>query len=80
MVTRRRRKARAPSKRGPSSNPLSLDPDTGPTRGRKFYLALLCYAGIAVLATLTLDGKFRWVAWIFLGGLALKTFIATLKP
>lgn len=51
----------------------------GPQRGRKFYLALACYGVIALLATLTLDGKFLWVVWIFLGGLALKTYIATLK-
>jgi hypothetical protein len=62
---------------------LSLYPDPeldpGPQRGRKFYRALACYAAIALLATVTLDGKFLWVVWIFLGGLALKTYIATLK-
>jgi len=58
---------------------LSFDPDSRPTRGRKFYLALACYAVIAILAALTLDGKFRWVVWIFLAGLALRTYIATLK-
>jgi hypothetical protein len=62
---------------------LSLYPDPGsefgPKRGRKFYAALGCYAGIGLLATLTLDGKFLWVVWIFLGGLALKTYIATLQ-
>jgi hypothetical protein len=40
---------------------------------------LACYAAIALLATFSLDGKFLWVVWIFLGGLALKTYIATLK-
>src|ERR1700678_1550143 len=34
------------------------DPESGPKKRRKFYLALACYAVIAVLATLTLDGKF----------------------
>jgi hypothetical protein len=62
---------------------LSLYPDPeptgGPQRGRKFCLALACYAAIALLAALTLDGNFRLVVWIFLGGLALKTYIATLK-
>jgi hypothetical protein len=62
---------------------LSLYPDpeqdSGPRRRRKFYLALACYAAIAILATLTLDGKFRWVVWIFLGGLAAKTYINTLR-
>jgi hypothetical protein len=62
---------------------LSFDPelDTGPQRGRKFYLALACYAAIALLAAATLDGKFLWVVWILLAGLAVKTYIATLhKP
>jgi hypothetical protein len=62
---------------------LSLYPDpgfeSGPKRGRKFYAALACYAAIGLLATLTLDGKFLWVVWIFLGGLALKTYIARLQ-
>lgn len=64
-----------------SLSPFESDPepDPGPQRGRKFYLALVCYAAIALLATLTLDGKFLWVVWIFLGGLALKTYIATLR-
>ena len=51
----------------------------GPKRGLKFYLALAAYAAIGLLATLTLDGQFLWVVWICLGGLALKTYIATLK-
>ena len=55
------------------------DPHSGTTRRRRFYLAMGCYAAIALLATFTLDGKFRWVVWIFLAGLALKTFIATLR-
>jgi hypothetical protein len=60
---------------------LSFDPEpeTGPQRGRKFYVALASYAAIAVLAAVTLEGKFLWVVWIFLGGLALKTYIATLQ-
>jgi hypothetical protein len=58
---------------------LDPTPDATPKRGRKFYLAMACYAGIALLATLTLEGKFLEVVWIFLGGLALKTIIATLK-
>ena len=32
-----------------------------------------------VLAALTLDGNFRLVVWILMGGLALKTYIHTLK-
>ena len=61
--------------------PFETDPglEPGPKRDRKFYWALASYGVIAVLATLTLDGKFLWVVWIFLAGLALKTYIATLK-
>ncbi len=40
---------------------------------------MLCYAAIAILAAFTLDGKFLWVVWIFLGGLAFKTYLATLQ-
>ena len=45
----------------------------------KFYLAMTCYALIALLAGLTLDGNARLVVWIFLGGLAIKTYLHTLR-
>jgi hypothetical protein len=51
----------------------------GTKRGRKFYIALACYAAIALLAAMTLEGKLLWVVWICLGGLALKTYITTLQ-
>ncbi len=38
-----------------------------------------CYAGIALLAGFTLDGKFRLVVWIFLAGLAARTYLHTLR-
>jgi len=47
--------------------------------GPKFYRAMACYAAIALLAALTLDGKFRLVVWIFLAGLAVKTYLTTLE-
>jgi hypothetical protein len=40
---------------------------------------LACYAGIALLAGVTLDGNFRLVVWILLGALTVKTYIATLQ-
>jgi hypothetical protein len=40
---------------------------------------MACYAGIALLAAFTLDGDFRLVVWIFLGGLAVKTYLVTLR-
>lgn len=62
---------------------LSDDPaadDAGRARkGSRFYRAMICYAAIAVLAAFTLDGKFLWVVWIFLAGLAVKTYLATLQ-
>jgi hypothetical protein len=43
---------------------------------KRFYRAMVAYAVLALMATFTLDGKFRLAVWIFLGGLALKTCIA----
>jgi hypothetical protein len=54
------------------------EPDARKTK-RRFYLAMTSFAALALLAWLTLDGKFLWVVWIFLGGLALKTYLATLQ-
>jgi hypothetical protein len=45
----------------------------------KFYLTLAGYAVLALLAGLTLDGQIRLATWIFLGGLALKTWLVTLQ-
>lgn len=41
-----------------------------------FAAAMLTYAALALVATFSLDGKVRLVVWIFLGGLAVKTWIA----
>lgn len=46
---------------------------------RRLYGALAVYAIIAVLAACTLEGMFRVVVWIFIGGLAVKTWIAWLQ-
>ena len=45
----------------------------------KFYIALGCYAALAALAAVTLDGPFRLAVWIFLAGLAVKTWLARLR-
>ena len=45
----------------------------------RFLYALLALATLAVLAGLTLHGEMRLVVWIFLGGLALKIWIAQLR-
>ena len=46
---------------------------------KRFYLAMACYAILAVLSWATLDGLFRMATWIFLAGLAVKTYLATLR-
>jgi hypothetical protein len=37
------------------------------------------YVLLAILAGFTLDGDFRVGVWIFLGGIAVKTWIAVLR-
>jgi len=49
------------------------------TTGMKFHTALAAFAGIAVLAWLTLDGKMLAVVLIFLAGLAVKSYLVTLR-
>jgi len=56
------------------------EPEPGPpTSGPKFVTAMLCYAAIAVMAWFTLDGKFRLVVWIFIAGLAARTYLHRLR-
>lgn len=45
----------------------------------KFTIAMLIYAALAVLAGFTLTGNMRLATWIFLGGIALKTWLVVLK-
>jgi len=45
----------------------------------RLWLALSAYVVLAVLATVTLDGPMRLAVWVFLGGLAVKTYIASLQ-
>lgn len=47
--------------------------------GPKFRVAMTCYGVLALLAWSTLDGNFRLVVWILLGGLAVKTYLAKLQ-
>ena len=46
---------------------------------RKLGVTLASYAGLAILAFFTLDGKIRLATWIFLGAFALKTWLVVLK-
>lgn len=45
----------------------------------RFYLAMAAYVGLTLLATFTLSGPFRLATWVFLGGLAFKTWLVTLR-
>ncbi len=42
----------------------------------RFWMALACYAILALLAGLTLERIPRMLVWLFLGALAVKTWIA----
>jgi len=55
--------------------PSDKPKNTGP----RFYVATICYAAIALLAWLTLDGNFLLIVLIVLGALALKTYLHTLR-
>jgi hypothetical protein len=56
------------------------DDESQPNRkGPSFLAAMACYAAIALLAAFTLDGNPRLVVWIFLAGLAVRTYLATLR-
>jgi hypothetical protein len=44
---------------------------------KRIWVAMACYAVIAILAGFTLDGGlFRNAVWVLMGGLAIKTYIA----
>jgi hypothetical protein len=45
----------------------------------RFYLAMASYVLLGSLAAFTLDGPFRLATVIFLAGLAVKTWLATLR-
>jgi hypothetical protein len=53
--------------------------NSGSGTRRKLTLALAAYAGIAALAGFTLDGNLRLAIWLWLGALAVKTWINSLS-
>lgn len=55
--------------------PGGMHPPAPASLGR-LLAALAAYAVLAALAGWTLDGPFRWAVWIFLAGLAVKTWAA----
>jgi hypothetical protein len=52
-------------------------PYNGVLMNIRFFAAMACYAVLAGLAAITLEGMFRGVVWIVLGMFAVKTWIAT---
>jgi hypothetical protein len=60
---------------------LTDDGDESPSNGKgpSFLAAMVCYAVLALLAAFTLDGTLRLVVWIFLAGLAVRTYLAILR-
>jgi hypothetical protein len=46
---------------------------------RRFHVAMSIYAALGILSATTLEGKIRWATLIFLGGLALKTWLSVLR-
>ncbi len=51
--------------------PAGMPPQASSAR---FLAALAAYVVLAALAGWTLDGLLRWAVWVFLGGLAVKTW------
>lgn len=47
---------------------------------KRLTAAMAIFAALAVLAGFTTGGIIRLATWIFLAGLALKTWLATLYP
>ena len=45
----------------------------------RFIAAQCFYVVLAILAGFTLDGNVRIATWVFLGGIALKTWLVVLK-
>ena len=57
---------------------IQFDPPPPPdSTSKKLTLALAAYAVIAALAAVTLEGNLRLAVWILMGGLAVKTWIAS---
>ncbi len=46
---------------------------------RRLYAALAAYGVLALLAAATLDRPFRLITWVFLGGLAVKSWLVYLR-
>jgi hypothetical protein len=43
----------------------------------KLAIAMCAYVVLGLLAWRTLEGEFRWIIWVLMGALALKTWVAS---
>lgn len=57
----------------------AVEGTNAPIDKRRYAAGMLIYLVLALLAGLTLDGNIRIATCIFLGGLAVKTWLAVLK-
>jgi len=46
---------------------------------RKFLIALVAYASLALVAYWVLDGEFLWLTWLVLAFFAVKTWLVVLR-
>ncbi len=60
------------------AEPEPPPPLSGPAY-RRFIVAMLVYAALAVLAAFRLEGRPRLVVWMFLGLFAIKTLLVVLQ-
>jgi hypothetical protein len=46
---------------------------------RRFLYTVTGLALLAILAGVTLEGNIRYATWVFLGGIAIKTYLSVLR-
>ena len=62
-----------------SPSPITFHRPGNPRMNQRFYGALAILAALAALAWATLDGRVLYATWLFLGGIALKTWLSVLR-
>ena len=67
-----------PEEEQPPEDQRQQEPEYEPPYGMPLRWAMLAYVVLALLALLTLDGKFLAVVLILLAGFAVKSYLATL--
>ena len=62
------------------AGPVDQPPPSDSPSPSRLAAALAAYAIISLLAAFTLTGKFRIVVWIFMAGLAVKSWVHSKQP